>query len=328
MMQRRKFIKTGLTAAGSLFTTSPFYTYCADSQSLDKSKIVIARDPSLQTEKNKIDTDRLVTLLDSGMQTYFDEESVLKSWKNVVQPGEVIGLKVNCLSGPGGTHRELVEAICERLLQAGIKADQIIIWDRLDEDLENGGFKIVYRGNQIKCFGNDAVGFSSDFEIFGSAASLVSKTITQLCDGIINVPVLKDHGIAGLTMSLKNMFGAIHNPNKYHLNVGDPYIADVYMLPSIRQKVRFTICDTINAQYEGGPSFMPHWTWPYNGLLLGTDPVALDYQGWQIIEKERLKHQLKSLKESGREPTYISTAADAKHRIGTNDPARMEIITI
>jgi uncharacterized protein (DUF362 family) len=328
MMQRRKFIKTGLSAAGSFFVTTPFSTYCADSQSINKSKIVIARDSNLQPNQNQIDTDRLINLLDTGMQAYFGEDSVLKSWKKVVQPGEVIGLKVNCLSGPGGTHRELVEAMCERLLKAGIKADQIIIWDRLNEDLENGGFKIVYRGNQIKCFGNDAAGFSSDFEIFGSAASLVSKTIAQLCDGVINVPVLKDHGIAGLTMSLKNMFGAIHNPNKYHLNVGDPYIADVYMLPSIRKKVRLTICDTINAQYEGGPSFMPHWTWPYNGLLFGTDPVALDYQGWQIIEDERLKHQLKSLKESGREPTYISTAADAKHRLGTNDPGKMEVINL
>jgi uncharacterized protein (DUF362 family) len=262
------------------------------------------------------------------MQTYFDQDTALEAWKKVARPGEVIGLKVNCLSGPGGTHRELVEAICERLLQIGIKEDQIIIWDRLNEDLENGGFRIRYQGKQIKCFGNDFTGFSSNFEIFGSVASLVSKTLTQYCDGVINLPVLKDHGIAGLTMSLKNMFGAIHNPNKYHLNVGDPYIADVFMLPSIQNKVRFTICDTINAQYEGGPSHMPHWTWPYNGLILGKDPVALDYQGWQIIEAERIKHKIKSLKESGREPTYISTAADSKHRLGTNDPGNMEVLTI
>jgi uncharacterized protein (DUF362 family) len=328
MMQRREFIKSGLTAAGSLIVSSPFNTYCADSQRKEKSKIIIARDPLLQPKQNVIDSDRLVTLLDSGMQAYFDKDNALEAWKMIVRPGEVIGLKVNCLSGPGGTHRELVEAICERLLAVGINADNIIIWDRLNEDLEDGGFRIVFSGNQIKCFGNDVAGFSSDFEIFGSAASLVSKTITQICDGVINLPVLKDHGIAGLTMSLKNMFGAIHNPNKYHLNLGDPYIADVNMLPSIRGKIRFTICDALNAQYEGGPSHMPHWTWPYNGLLIGTDPVALDYQGWQIIETERLKRKIKSLKEAGREPTYISTAADAKHRLGTNDPKLMDIVMV
>ena len=124
------------------------------------------------------------------------------------------------------------------------------------------------------------------------------------------------------------MFGAIHNPNKYHLNVGDPYIADVYNLPSIKNKIRFTICDTINPQYEGGPSYMPQWAWPFNGLLVGSDPVALDHTGWHLVEEQRMKHKLKSLKESGREPTYLSTAADSKHRLGTNDPEKMEVIEI
>jgi len=327
-MKRRQFIKSGLTATGSLIVASPFHTFCSEHQKYQKSKIVNATDPLLQPDYNQIDTDRLIKVLDAGMMAYFDKDNVKEAWQKIVQPGEVIGLKVNCLSGRGGTHREFVEAICERLLEADIKAENIIIWDRLNEDLENGGHKIVYRGNNIKCFGNDVAGFSSDFEIFGSAASLVSKTITQICDGVINLPVLKDHGIAGITMSLKNMFGAIHNPNKYHLNVGDPYIADVYRLPSIRGKTRFTICDAINAQYEGGPSHMPNWTWPNNSLLFGIDPVALDYFGWQLIEDQRLKKNFKPLKEVGREPTYIKTAADSNHQLGTNDPDRIEVINV
>jgi len=327
-MKRRQFIKSGLTATGGLFVSSPLSTFCANPQRQHESRIVIARDLLLQPEQNQIDSDRLVRLLDSGMQAYFDKDNVLETWAEIVQPGEVIGLKVNCLSGPGGTHPELVTAICERLTGVGIRAQDIIIWDRLNEDLENGGYKINYGGNKIKCFGNEVVGFSSDFEIFGSAASLVSKTMTEVCDGVINLPVLKDHGIAGITMSLKNMFGAIHNPNKYHLDVGDPYIADVYMLPSIRNKTRFTICDAINSQYEGGPSHMPHWTWPHNGLFIGRDPVALDYLGWQLIEGERQKNNYKPLKEVGRKPTYITTAANAKHQLGTNDPGKMEVIRV
>ena len=325
-MKRRQFIKSGLAATGSFIVSSPFHTFCSDSQIDQISRVVVARNPLLQPIQYQIDTDVLVSLLDSAMQTYFKKDDVLEAWAKIAQPGEVIGLKVNCLSGPGGTHPELVDAICERLLQVGVQAQDIIIWDRLNEDLENGGFKVIYRGNKIKCFGNDFAGFSSDFEIFGSAASLISKTMTEICDGVINLPVLKDHGIAGVTMSMKNMFGAIHNPNKYHLNVGDPYIADVNMLSSIRNKSRFTICDVINSQYEGGPSHMPHWTWPYNGLLIGRDPVALDYLGWQLIEAERQKNNYKALKEVGREPSYISTAADKNHKLGTNNPDRMEVI--
>jgi uncharacterized protein (DUF362 family) len=259
------------------------------------------------------------------MQALEDCDSPLEAWRKVVRPGEVVGLKVNCLAGRGNSTRpELANAICERLQQAGIK--EIVIWDRLNSDLESARFKIVERGSGIRCFGNDVLGFEEELATFGSAGSLVAKTLTQVCDAVINLPVLKDHGIAGVTIALKSMFGAIHNPNKYHMNVGNPYVADVYMLPPIRQKVRLHICDATTAQYEGGPSFMPHWTWPYNGLLVSHDPVALDYTGWQIIEKKRAEVGMKSLQEMKREPAYISTAADAQHSLGTNDPKFIKVV--
>jgi uncharacterized protein (DUF362 family) len=261
------------------------------------------------------------------MQALHDRDSPLEAWKKVVRPGEVVGLKVNCLAGRGNcTRPELVNAICERLQQAGIR--EIVIWDRLNSDLESARFKIVERGSGIRCFGNDALGFEDELATFGSVGSLLSRTLTQVCDAVINLPVLKDHGIAGVTIALKSMFGAIHNPNKYHMNVCNPYVADVFMLPPIRQKVRLHICDATTAQYEGGPSFMPHWTWPYNGLLVGHDPVALDYTGWQIIEKKRAEVGMKSLREMKREPVYIATAADGQHGLGTNDPQNIKVVEV
>jgi len=105
-------------------------------------------------------------------------------------------------------------------------------------------------------------------------------------------------------------------------------VADVYALPAIRQKVRLHICDGLNAQYEGGPSYMPQWMWPFNGLLVARDPVALDYVGWNIIEKKRAELGMKSLRELRREPRYILTAADAEHRLGICDPKRIERVEI
>lgn len=37
----------------------------------------------------------------------------------------------------------------------------------------------------------------------------MSKTLTHVCDAVISVPVLKDRGIAGMTVALKNMFGGL-----------------------------------------------------------------------------------------------------------------------
>jgi len=291
-----------------------------------RSRVVISRDPSLRAAGATPDERRVLNLLDRAVQSFFETDSPVEAWKRVVRPGEVVGLKVNCLAGRGtaSTSVRLVEAVCERLQQAGVARERIIIWDRLASDLESGGF----RGGRIRSIGNDEAGYEDTLSVFGSAGSLLSRTLTRTCDAVINLPVLKDHGIAGVSMALKNVFGAIHNPNKYHGNVGDPYVADVYMLAPIRQKVRLTVCDAITAQYDGGPSYMPQWSWPFNGLIVASDPVALDYTGWQLIETKRAEKRLPSLRALGREPVWIATAADAQHRLGTNDPRRIERVEV
>jgi uncharacterized protein (DUF362 family) len=229
-------------------------------------------------------------------------------------------LKVNCLAGRGASTRMvLVDAVIERLQQAGFRGQDIVVWDRLNSDLESAGFPVGVRRDKVRFIGNDSAGYEDDLAVFGSAGSLLSRTLTRQCQTVINLPVLKDHGIVGVTMALKNMFGAIHNPNKYHTNAGDPYVADVNALAPIRQKVRLTICDALIAQYEGGPSYKPQWSWPFNGLLVASDPVALDTVGWQIIEAKRKEKGLMSLQAAKRAPSYIATAADAQHRLGTND---------
>ena len=300
-MDRREFL--GASMAAALAPAEP-------------SRVVIARDPSLHGP----DEARVEKLLDRAVQSFFVRDNPVEAWKLIARPGETVGLKVNCLAGRGASTRTvLVEAVIERLQQAGIRGPDIVIWDRLNSDLESAGFPVGVRRDKVRFIGNDSAGYEDDLAMFGSAGSLLSLTLTRQCHAVINLPVLKDHGIVGVTMALKNMFGAIHNPNKYHLNAGDPYVADVYALPAIRQKVRLTICDALTAQYEGGPSYMPQWSWPFNGLLVASDPVALDTVGWQIIEAKRKEMGFKSLQAGKRAPNYIATAADAQHRLGTND---------
>jgi uncharacterized protein (DUF362 family) len=294
-----------------------------------KSRVVIARDPSLRLSGASVDSARLLKVLDRAIQSLYDADSPVEAWKRIARPSEVVGLKVNCLAGRGAsTNPVLVEAVCERLQQAGIPQKNIVIWDRLNSDLESAGYQVTSRKDRIRAIGNDAAGYEADLAIYGSVGSLLSKTVTRTCDAVVNLPVLKDHGIVGVTMALKNLFGAIHNPNKYHLTAGDPYVADVNMLPPIRQKVRLTICDAIAPQYEGGPSYMPQWSWPFNGILTSRDPVALDYTGWQIIEQKRAEKGIEPLRDVHREPAYIARAADAQHRLGTNDPNLIEKVEI
>ena len=294
-----------------------------------KSRVVIARDAALRGTGTTVDSGRVLSLLDRAMQSLFDLDLPAEPWKKLVHPGETVGLKVNALGGRGlSSSVQLVEAICERLQEAGIRARDIIVWDRDTDELERVGFHFSTASNRVQCFGTDRLGYEEKLATYGSVGSRLSKILTQRCDVLINVPVLKDHDGAGVTIAMKNMYGAIHNPNKYHPNGCDPYIADVNMLPAIRAKMRLTICDATTASYEGGPGYKPQYCWHDNALIISQDPVALDRTGWQVIERKRTEKKLKTLEADGRSPRYIATAADAQHRLGTNDPRRIEVAEV
>jgi hypothetical protein len=124
------------------------------------------------------------------------------------------------------------------------------------------------------------------------------------------------------------MYGVIDSPSDLHDNNCNPAIADLNCLPTIRAKVRLTIGDAFSSVYEGGPVFHPEHIWYPNALIVGEDPVALDHTAWQMIERKRAEVGLPTLEAVGRPPHYIKTAADAAHRLGTNDPQRIHLMEI
>ena len=327
---RRDFLRTCVAGAAVLSMSGTELLAAAEPASaLAKSRVVIARDSMLRGAGTTVDSQRMTKLLDQAMQTLFGVDHSTEPWKKLVHPGERVGLKVNAIGGRAfSSNLQLVEAICERLQEVGIKARDIVVFDRDTEELERSGFHISNEGNRIQCFGTDQAGYEDDLVTYGSVGSRLSKVLTRNCDVLINLPVLKDHDGAGVSMALKNMYGVIHNPNKYHPNGCNPYIADVNMLPDIRTKMRLTICDATTGSYEGGPGYKPQYSWKNNGLIVSRDPVALDYVGWQMIERKRTEKGLKSLEAEKRAPLYIATAADAQHRLGTNDPKRIAVVEV
>jgi uncharacterized protein (DUF362 family) len=299
-----------------------------------KSRVVIARDHDLRGANTAVDPGRLQALLDRAVLALFEgapvaptNERALAAWRRIAGPRDTVGLKVNTLGGRGiSTHVDLVAAVCDRLQQAGVPAANIIVWDRDTDEMERAGFRIIVGGNGVQCYGTDRVGYEDDLSVWGSVGSRLSRILTRSCTVLINLPVLKDHDGAGVTIALKNMYGAIHNPNKYHPDGCDPYVADLNMLPEIRSRQKLVICDAITAMYEGGPAFKPEHSWNADSLILSQDPVALDFAGWQIIERKRAEMGLKSLESEKRTPHYIATAADSDHRLGHNQASQIAVI--
>lgn len=301
-------------------------------------RVVIARDKALINDDFKVDYAVVKKVLDDAMIKIANTKTVSEAWKKYFRSDDIVGIKVNTLSGRWmSSHQELVLAIVEGLRLAGVK--DILIWDKSDQDLASAGYKINRKStNEPRCFGTlPDIGYGNDLMIYGSVASLLSR-ITSYCTAFINVPVLKHHIMAGVTISLKNWFGAINNPHKYHfemrgndkLHVAScKYIPDLnaMLFSQLNKRQPLIICDALTAQYDNGPGYTPSKAWNYSGLIVSTDPVALDRIGTIIIEKKRQTAGLKSLSETGREPEYIAIAGDQFHKLGIDDPSKINIIS-
>jgi uncharacterized protein (DUF362 family) len=335
MTSRRDFLKETATGAIILSAQNSLgLTRTLERQTeTDKSKVVIARDPALHGSDGKLDEKRVGELLDRAIAAYTGRKRPVDAWKNIVLEGgakdKVIGLKTNGLGGKGiSTHAVLVLAIAARLQQAGVKPGNILIWDRNARDLQACGLTISTDPNQIRCFGSDVSGFEDSVQKWGSSQVRFSKILTSECAMVINLPILKDHSMSGVTFAMKNMYGVVERPQDLHAGGCNPGVADLNAFPIIRKKIKLTIGDAMSSVYEGGPGFRPEHLWQPNALIVGEDRVALDQVAWGILEKKRAEVGLKTFEAAGRPPRYIATAADSTHALGTNDPKRIQLIEI
>jgi len=277
-----------------------------------------------------IHIDDVRRMLQEGIVRLTGSESAKDAWKLLFDPDEIIGIKVNCLAGARmSTHPQIAYAVAMELMGIGVKGERIIIWDRSNRELEGAGFKVTVADKPL-CFGTDTEGIGYDEDIYevSSTGSLLSRIVTRLCTAFVNMPVVKDHGIVGYTGALKNWLGAVHNPNKYHSDKGDPQIAELSAFAEIKNKQKLIVCDALDVQYHGGPSFKPQFVVRHGAIIISTDPVAVDFYGWQVVEGYRKKRGLKNLESEGRKPTYILTAAKEPLKLGFADQAMVDVIEI
>jgi len=288
-----------------------------------RAEVIHVHDPAVRIQGERFDAQRLGAMLDKALMRLANANDAPAAWKALFSPKDVVGLKVNCLAGPRlSTHPAVVDQIVRGLRLAGVPDGNIYIWEMKSPDLQRVGFQLTSSRTGLHCAGTDGH-YDSDISYSGKVGSCLAPFVSRLCTAHINVPIVKDHLVAGLGVGLKNFYGAIHNPNKYHDNMCDPYVADVNAFPQIRNRLRLIVCDALNAQYDGGPTLRPDRLWDENSLLLSRDPVALDAIAMQIIDKRRVEAGLKTLADCGRAPRWLDTAR--RYGLGENDPQRIEV---
>ena len=220
-------------------------------------KIVVATSNYL-TNGLSVNTDVANLLLNAAIKPLTGKNSVEEAWKSIfpsLTQNDIIGIKINTLFQLS-THIQVVDAIVQNLVAIGVPGNNIIIWDKSDGDLTSSGYKINRGETGVRCFGTNADYDNKIYKIGGQSKRL-SKILTQTCDHLINVPVLKDHSISGVTFSLKNHYGSVDNPGSLHGNNCDPYIADLNNTDPIKEKTSLIVLDASVGVYNrvGLPNF-------------------------------------------------------------------------
>jgi uncharacterized protein (DUF362 family) len=290
-----------------------------------KPRVVVVRTRKALTDGYDADRGALRAMLDAGLVALSGQKDAVAALAKYFRPGERVGLKINGLAGrKAATHVELVDELSVLLGKANIESRQQIVFDRFARDLSASGFSTQPHG--YRCVGNDEAGHEEELVQMPSSASRLTRVLTTQVDGVLNLPILKQHMLAGMTGALKNNFGCIHNPNKMHIDNCDPYVAEVNAVPEIRGKQRLVIMDALRPVLDNGPSYQPGMAEVANVMLFATDLVAVDTVALAILEELRAKRELPTLAKAGIAPTYLATAS--KMGLGVSDRAGIDVVTI
>ncbi|OGD25883.1 MAG: hypothetical protein A2V57_06680 [Candidatus Aminicenantes bacterium RBG_19FT_COMBO_65_30] len=291
------------------------------------SRVVIIKAGNLWTSTGAVDPAVIAKMFARGFALLTGERDDAGALSSLFRPDDRVGIKVNTIGGKAiSTRPEVAMSLAGWLSRSGLQEKNLIIWDRTTRELSDAGYTTSAGRSGIKVFGTDAdgVGYEAGLVSHLGVGSLFSKIQTEFATASISLAILKDHGLAGVTAGMKNYFGAIHNPNKYHDFHCNPFVAEVFDAPPVKTRHRLTVLDALVVQFHKGPSYHARWAAKFGGLIFSLDPVAADSVGWTVIERLRKAAGLPTLKDEGRAPEYLATAE--RMGLGRADPASIETI--
>ncbi len=285
-------------------------------------RVVEVRHPGMIRNDRK-DAAAIRTGLDRGLVSLTGADDATGAWRSFFEPGDVVGIKMNPVGNPlANSSAELMLAVIAGLEAAGVKKRDMVVFERYRAELLAakmheavpdgvawGGLTYSDDPSQLelKFAGQDDIaGYDPDEFVEMNLVhrghdpkddrnlrSHLGLLVTRRVNKLVLLPVLKDHGSAGVTGALKNMsHGLVNNVARSHsaaeANACNQFIPEVVSHPILRKKCVLQILDGVKGVYQGGPFGQnPSWTWEANLLLVGTDPVAMDQVEWRIIDAKR-----------------------------------------
>ena len=144
----------------------------------------------------------------------------------------------------------------------------------------------------------------------------------KACTALIALPALKAHWLTGIGTVIKNYIMYSGMPSRYH-GENSTKLGEIWKLPDVKDKTKLVLVDALHPLCDKGPQPDPRYKWAYNGLVAGTDPVAVETVCLRIITEKR--RALKGEPWPLSPPPICIEAADRVYGLGTS---KMEQIRV
>ncbi len=273
-------------AAGTAMAATLGAGILGEAKAEPTARVVLIRNAEVVDSDGKVRGEILQTMLDEAIKSLLGTKDSMEAWQQLIKSSDIVGIKTNSWSRMP-TPKELEAAIKRRLLDVGVAEKNM--------DIDDRG---VLRN-----------------EVFLKATAL------------INVRPLRTHHWAGVGTCLKNYIMFVPDPSSYH-DEGCSPLGKIWTYPIVKGKTRLNILSALTPQFYGrGANFFDRrYVWPYGGLIVGTDPVAVDAIGAHLLQAKRIAvfGEDQALDVA---PIHIM-AADKTYHIGISDLSRIELIKL
>jgi hypothetical protein len=250
------------------------------------AKVVLIRNAEVLGSDGKVQEEVLQSMLDEAVKTLLGTNEPLEAWRKLIKGSDVVGVKSNEW-GKLPTPKALEGAIKRRLLDVGVAGENMDIADR----------------------------------------GVLQNPIFLKATALVNVRPLRTHHWAGVGTCLKNYIQFDPNRSSFH-DEACAALGKIWTYPIVQGKTRLNILSALTPQFYGrGANFFDtRYVWPYRGLIVGTDPVAVDTVGAHLLQVKRIAFfgEDRALDVP---PTHI-IVADKKYHLGVSDLNRIQLIKL
>jgi Domain of unknown function (DUF362) len=248
-----------------------------------RPKVVLIRHSDAVAPDGSINGDVVQTMLDEAVKVLLGESEPMQAWQKLFKKSDVVGIKSNSWNRLP-TPKEVENAIHRRLKDIGIPEEKIAIDDR----------------------------------------GVLNNPIFLNSTALVNTRPVRTHHWSGVGTCIKNYIQFVPEPSTYHPEACSD-LARIWSLPIVKGKTRLNALCALTPQFYGrGASFFDkRYVWPYKGLLVGVDPVAVDALGAELLKRKRIAFFGED-KALDVQPIHI-TVADKKYHLGVSELSRIEL---